>query len=68
MTVGKAPAEAERPKRKPTISVFYNEQWVPFDSIPQEAQQRVRQRVTEIWQSATQQQIKIMMERARANG
>jgi len=64
--VGKAATTVERPKRTPTISVFYNEQWVLFDSIPQDAQRRVRERATEIWQAATQQQIKLMMERARA--
>lgn len=58
---------ADRPKREPTISVFYNEQWVPFETIPEEVQQRVRQRVVDIWQTATQQQIKIIQERARAN-
>lgn len=67
MTVGKA-AAVERPKRTPTISVFYNEQWILFDSIPQEVQQQVKRRITEIWQTATQQQIKLMMERVRANG
>jgi len=66
MAVRKA-AAVERPKRTPTISVFYNEQWIPLDSIPQEAQQHVKRQITEIWQTATRQQIKLMMERARVH-
>lgn len=59
---------ADRPKREPTISVFYNEQWVPFETIPEEVQQRVRQHVAEVWKTATLQQIKLINERAKAHG
>jgi len=50
---------------KPTISIKYHGKWVPFDSVPETEQQRVRKRVGEILTEAIKQEIEIYLTRNR---
>jgi len=63
VVMGRKLEEGNKPKKRPRVSLFYNEQWVPFETVPAEVQQQVRQRITEIWTAATVQQLNLMAER-----